>query len=90
MAKWEASESRKVAATGTALELNFESQCTGVMVQADDSCFIDFDKVADIGSFPVIADLQGFYIPVIFTRMSVITSGGSANLYVLALRQKAR
>ena len=85
MASDRASETRKIAATTTAKEENFITGCRGAVVSADADCFISFDEVADSGSFFIQADTNTGYIPVQFTRFSVIATS-TANVYILALR----
>ena len=80
-----ASETRKIAATTTAKEEDFVTGCKGAIVSADADCFISFDEVADSGSFFIQADTNTGYIPVQFTRFSVVAVS-TANVYILALR----
>ena len=86
MAVTDSADTRKVAATGTNIEENFENLCTGVVLVSDGDLFVDFDKPADTGSLLVKANQAPTYIPIAFTRLNVITSGGSANLYVVGVR----
>ena len=85
MAVDRASETRKIAATTTAKEENFITGCKGAIVSADADCFISFDEVADTGSFFIQADTNTGYIPVQFTKFSVVAAT-TANVYILAIR----
>lgn len=89
MAKFEPTEARKIAATTTDKSEDFLSLCTGVMVSADADCFIDFDRVSTTGSFLIKANFPPVYIPAKFTQIHAITSSGTANLYVLAIRTRS-
>ena len=88
MANWEASQAVTIAVTGTDKKQNFGGLCTGVVLSADADCFVAFDENADTGSLLVkgATAAQAVYIPVKFTEIHAITSGGTANLYILALR----
>lgn len=78
-------DTRKIAATTTAKEENFGSLFTGAIVASDGNCFIDFDEVADSGSLFVPANTNTSYIPVQFTKFSVVAAT-TANVYIMALR----
>lgn len=80
-----ASETRKIAATTTAIEENFVTGCKGAIVSADADCFISFDEVADSGSFFIQTDTNTGFIPVSFTKFSVVAAS-TANVYILAIR----
>ena len=83
MASDRASETRKIAATTTNQEENFVTGCKGAIVSADADCFIAFDENADAGSFFIQADTNTGYIPVQFTRFSVVATS-TANVYTRA------
>lgn len=85
MASDKAVETRKIAATTTMKEENFVTGCRGVIVSADAACFIDFDENADNGSLLVSANTNTGYIPVQFTKFTVVASS-TANVYVMAFR----
>lgn len=85
MASDRASETRKIAATTTAKEENFVTGCKGAVISADADCFIAFDENADSGSFFIQADTNTGFIPVPFTRFSVVAAS-TANVYILAVR----
>lgn len=85
MASDQASETRKIAATTTAKQENFVTGCKGAIVSADGACFIEFDNVADSGSLLVPANTTTCYIPVQFTRFSVVATS-TANVYIMAFR----
>ena len=85
MASDRASETRKIAATTTAKEENFVTGCKGAVISADGDCFIAFDENADAGSLFIQADTNTGYIPVQFTKFSVIATS-TANVYILAIR----
>ena len=88
MANWESVQSVKIAVTGTDKKENFGGLCIGVVLSADADCFVAFDENADTGSLLIkgATAAQALYFPVKFTEIHAITSGGTANLYVLALR----
>lgn len=85
MASDRSSETRKIEATTTAKEENFVTGCKGAIVSADADCFISFDEVADSGSFFIQADTNTGFIPVTFTKFSVVAAS-TANVYILAVR----
>lgn len=85
MASDRASETRKIAATTTAKEENFVTGCKGAIVSADGACFIAFDENADSGSLLIPANANTGFIPVEFTKFSVVASS-TANVYILAVR----
>jgi len=80
-----ASETRKISVTTTAKEENFVTGCVGAIVSADGDCFIAFDENADNGSLFIKANTNTGFIPVQFTKFSVIASS-TANVYILAVR----
>ena len=80
-----ATDTRKIAATTTAKEENFGSLFSGAIVSTDADCFISFDEVADSGSFFLNADDNTGYLPVQFTKFSVV-AGSTANVYIMAIR----
>ena len=80
-----ASETRKVAATTTEKVENFERSCKGAVISADGDCFIAFDENADSGSLFIQADTNTGYIPVSFTKFSVIAVS-TANVYIMGIR----
>ena len=79
------SDTRKIAATTTAKEENFGSLFTGAIVSTDGDCFISFDEVADSGSLFINADDNTGFIPVQFTKFSVVATS-TANVYIMAIR----
>jgi hypothetical protein len=85
MASDRASDTRKIAATTTAKEENFVTGCTGAIISADGDCFISFDEVADSGSLLLKANTNTGFIPIQFTKFSVVAST-TANVYILAVR----
>lgn len=85
MASDRAVETRKITATTTNKEENFVTGCKGVIVSADAACFIDFDENADSGSLLVSANTNTGYIPVQFTKFSVVATT-TANVYIMAFR----
>lgn len=85
MASDRASETRKIAATTTAKEENFVTGCKGAIVSTDAACFIAFDENADTGSLLIPANSNTGFIPVPFTKFSVVAST-TANVYILAVR----
>lgn len=54
-------------------------------MSADADCFISFDEVADSGSFFINADTNTGYLPVQFTKFSVVAAS-TANVYIMAFR----
>ena len=85
MASDRSSETRKIAATTTPKQEDFVTGCTGAIVSADATCFIAFDENADSGSLLISANTNTGYIPVQFTKFSVVAST-TANVYILAMR----
>ena len=85
MAKFQSSETRLIAVTGTDKKEHFGSLCKHVVLVADANCFVAFDENADTGSLLIVAN-QPYDFPVQFTEIHAITSGGTANLYIMALR----
>ena len=85
MDQYKSSETRKVAATTTNKTEDFVRSCKGAIVSADADCFIAFDENADSGSFFIQADTNTGFIPVEFTKFSVVAAS-SANVYILAVR----
>ncbi|MEK9207073.1 MAG: hypothetical protein AAB922_01225 [Patescibacteria group bacterium] len=85
MASDRASETRKIAATTTVKQEDFVTGCKGACVSADADCFIAFDENADLGSFFIQADTNTGFIPVQFTKFSVVAAS-TANVYILAIR----
>ena len=88
LATWQASETRLIAVTTTDKKESFGALCTGVVLSADADCFVAFDENADTGSLLIkgATAAQAVFFPVKFTEIHAITSAGTANLYVLALR----
>lgn len=86
MASDVAADTRKIAANGTSKEENFETKCKSLIVVSDADCFIDFDRPADLGSLLIKASQQPVQLFLEFTRLTVITTGGAANLYVVGVR----
>ena len=83
---WQATETRRLAVSGSDQVENFESLCTGVYLIADADCFVAFDENADLGSFLIKANIVYPLERVNFTQIHAITSGGTGNLYILATR----
>ena len=82
------SQTVKIAVTTTDKKEAFGGLCTGVVLSADADCFVAFDENADAGSLLIkgATAAQALYFPVQFSQIHAITSAGTANLYVLALR----
>lgn len=89
MAMYQRAENAKIAATGTALAAEFEHGITEVHVVSDGDCFISFDEtVATTGSFLLKSGISEVFQfkgggP---NKVWAITSGGSVNVYILAIR----
>ncbi len=87
MAKWEATESRKIAATTADKAEEFEGLCIGAHLIADGDCFVDFNRPATAsGSFLIKANIPYHLESIQFSEIHVVTASSTANLYILATR----
>lgn len=92
MARDQAQETQKMAVTAAANYATFEGGIQQAYLSSDADCFVDFDEVAMTSSLllkanqaPVRISFGGSNVQ----KVWAITSGGSANLYILGVRGRA-
>lgn len=84
----EHADTRVLAVTTTDQVMDFGSPMIDEIVVVADATTvrIDFDQPTDASSFPLLTANQPIRIRVNFNKLYASTSGGTANLYVLAVR----
>ena len=89
MSAYQKTENAKIAATGTANYATFDGVIRELHIISDGDCFIAFDEnVATTSSYLI---KSGTEVQFTFTgggpkKVWAITSGGSVNVYILAIR----
>ena len=78
----------EVIATSTTVvkEADFESKCKAVTLHCTEDVHVDFDKVANSGSFLLKKDLMINIPNCEFTRVTALASSTGGNLYIWARR----
>ena len=84
MAKWEATETRKISLEVTDKKEDFVAGVVAVYLVSDTDCYVDFDRVATTSSFLVKAN-QFYHMELVhFTQLHAI--GTSGNLFICVAR----
>ena len=83
----EANEMEVIATSTTVVkEADFESKCKAVTLYCTQDTHVDFDKVANSGSFLLVKSIPLDIPNCEFTRVTALASSTGGNLYIWARR----
>lgn len=92
MAEYQTVETEQIAATSSSKAAEFEGGVQRVYITADADCYVDFDQPAVTSRSYLVDVSAGSHLEFDFGKSSVksvtaITGGGSANVYIVAVRE---